>query len=65
LTQYHRPTVLRLQQRSRKLAPAFVPATAWAFHLRNLALRAMPGVVLKRFFLNGLKSEAEAMAALK
>lgn len=60
-----RPTVDRLQQRSRRLAPAFVPATAWAFHLRNLALRAMPGVVLRRVFLNGLKSEAEAMAALR
>ncbi|QEI04991.1 2-polyprenyl-6-methoxyphenol hydroxylase [Pigmentiphaga aceris] len=60
-----RPSVLKLQQRSRKLAPAFVPATAWAFHLRNLALRAMPGVMIKRFFLSGLKSEAEAMAALR
>ena len=59
-----RPTVLRLQQRSRRLAPAFVPAKAWSFHLRNLALRAMPDAMLRRFFLNGLKSEAEAMAAL-
>ena len=59
------PTVLRLQQRSRRLAPAFVPATRTAFHLRNLAMRAMPRTVLKRFFLNGLKSEAEAAAALR
>jgi len=59
-----RPTVLRLQQRSRRLAPAFVPAKAWSFHLRNLALRAMPDAMLRRFFLNVLKSEAEAMAAL-
>lgn len=59
-----RPTVVRLQQRSRRLAPAFVPTKAWSFHLRNLALRAMPDAMLRRFFLNGLKSEAEAMAAL-
>lgn len=59
-----RPTVLQLQQRSVRLAPAFVPSTPIAFHLRNLALRAMPGVVLRRVFLNGLKSEQEALAAL-
>ncbi|WP_415268100.1 FAD-dependent monooxygenase [Acidovorax sacchari] len=60
-----RPTVARLQQRSRKLAPAFVPATPLAFHLRNLALRTMPNALLRRVFLNGLKSEAEAMEALR
>lgn len=60
-----RPTVARLQQRSRNLAPAFVPATPLAFHLRNLALRAMPGLLLRRVFLNGLKSEAQAMEALR
>lgn len=59
------PTVARLQQRSRRLAPAFVPATPFAFHLRNLAMRAMPRTLLKRYFLNGLKSEAEATAALR
>lgn len=60
-----RPTIERLQQRSRKLAPAFVPATPLSFVLRNLALRAMPAPVMRRFFLSGLKSEAEAMAALQ
>jgi len=60
-----RPTIERLQQRSRKMAPAFVPATPLSFFLRNLALRAMPAPVMRRFFLSGLKSEAQAMAALQ
>ncbi len=59
------PTVLQLQQRSRRLAPAFVPATPLAFHLRNLAMRALPRAMLRRVFLNGLKSEAQAAAALR
>jgi 2-polyprenyl-6-methoxyphenol hydroxylase-like FAD-dependent oxidoreductase len=59
------PTIERLQLRSRKIAPAFVPATPASFYLRNLALRWMPGVVMRRVFLSGLKSEAQAMAALE
>ncbi|BEU98626.1 FAD-dependent monooxygenase (plasmid) [Acidovorax sp. DW039] len=60
-----RPTVERLQQRSRKIAPAFVPATPVTFFLRNLALRALPQQLMRRIFISGLKSEAEAMAALQ
>lgn len=59
-----RPSVLKLQERSRRLAPAFVPSSALGFYLRNLAMRAAPDAMLKRYFLNGLKSEAEAAAAL-
>lgn len=59
-----RPTILRLQQRSRKLAPVFVPSSAAGFALRNWMLRAMPGFLLRRYFVSGLKSEAEALAAL-
>lgn len=59
-----RPTIVRLQQRSRKLAPVYVPASAAGFALRNFVLRAMPGTLLKRYFSSGLKSEAEALAAL-
>lgn len=59
-----RPTILRLQQRSRKLAPMYVPSSAIGFALRNLVLRTMPDVLLKRYFASGLKSEAEALAAL-
>lgn len=59
-----RPTIVRLQQRSRKLAPVYVPSSAAGFALRNLVLRAMPDVLLKRYFSSGLKSESEALAAL-
>jgi len=32
--------------------------------LRNFTLRVMPGFLLRRYFVSGLKSEAEASAAL-
>ncbi len=59
-----RPIITQLQQRSRKLAPVYVPASAWGFALRNSAMRMLPRVLLKRYFLSGLKSELEAAAAL-
>ncbi|OWT66385.1 FAD-dependent oxidoreductase [Candidimonas nitroreducens] len=59
-----RPIIMQLQQRSRKLAPVYVPASAWGFALRNSAMRALPRFLLKRYFLSGLKSELEAAAAL-
>lgn len=59
-----RPVIERLQQRSRKLAPVYVPGSAWSFGLRNAAMRVLPGVLLKKYFLSGLKSETEAAAAL-
>lgn len=59
-----RPVIDSLQLRSRKLAPVYVPASAFAFGLRNTALRLLPRLILKRYFLSGLKSEMEAAAAL-
>lgn len=59
-----RPTILRLQHRSRKLAPMYVPSSRVGFALRNLVLRTMPDVLLKKYFASGLKSEAQALAAL-
>ena len=59
-----RPVIEALQARSRKLAPVFVPASATGFALRNTMLKLMPGAMLKRYFLNGLKTEQEAAAAL-
>ncbi|WZB74730.1 FAD-dependent monooxygenase [Achromobacter insuavis] len=59
-----RPVIDSLQQRSRKLAPVYVPESAFAFGLRNTALRLLPRLLLKRYFLSGLKSEMEAAAAL-
>ncbi|MCY1202837.1 hypothetical protein D9M72_143310 [compost metagenome] len=59
-----RPIVERLQLRSRKLAPVYVPDSGFAFGLRNTAMRLLPRLLLKRYFLSGLKSEMEAAAAL-
>ncbi|WP_373824164.1 FAD-dependent monooxygenase [Achromobacter insuavis] len=59
-----RPVIDSLQQRSRKLAPVYVPESAFAFGLLNTALRLLPRLILKRYFLSGLKSEMEAAAAL-
>jgi 2-polyprenyl-6-methoxyphenol hydroxylase-like FAD-dependent oxidoreductase len=59
-----RPIVERLQLRSRKLAPVCVPDSGFAFGLRNTAMRLLPRLLLKRYFLSGLKSEMEAAAAL-
>ncbi|WP_244193896.1 FAD-dependent monooxygenase [Bordetella genomosp. 12] len=59
-----RPIIVQLQARSRKLAPMYVPAAPWSFRLRNTAMRYLPKLVLKRYFLSGLKSEAEAARAL-
>lgn len=59
-----RPIVVRLQQRSRTLAPVYVPASAWSFGLRNAAMRLLPRPLLKRYFLSGLKSEAQAAQVL-
>lgn len=59
-----RPIVTRLQTRSRQLAPVYVPASAWSFRLRNAAMRYLPRILLKRYFLSGLKSEHEAAQAL-
>lgn len=59
-----RPIIARLQTRSRQLAPVYVPASAWSFALRNAAMRWLPQVLLKRYFLSGLKSEHEAAQAL-
>ena len=59
-----RQVIDALQARSRKLAPIFVPASATGFALRNMMLKLAPGAMLKRYFLNGLKTEQEAAAAL-
>lgn len=59
-----RPIVERLQLRSRKLAPVYVPNSNFAFTLRNTAMRLLPKLLLKRYFLSGLKSEMEAAATL-
>ncbi|AMD48117.1 2-polyprenyl-6-methoxyphenol hydroxylase [Bordetella holmesii F627] len=59
-----RPIIEQLQARSRKLAPMYVPSAGWSFRLRNTAMRYLPQLLLKRYFLSGLKSEADAARAL-
>ena len=52
-----RPIIERLQARSRKMAPMFVPKSPLAFHLRNLVLKLMPKSWLGRYFTNAIKAE--------
>jgi 2-polyprenyl-6-methoxyphenol hydroxylase-like FAD-dependent oxidoreductase len=52
-----RPAIARLQARSRKVAPVFIPATPSAFLLRNLVLRHAPRRLLNWYFVRGIKSE--------
>lgn len=58
-----RPVIDSLRQRSRKLAPVYVPASA-CFGLRNTALRLLPRLIMKRHFLSGLKSEMKRLPRL-
>lgn len=55
-----RPSILRLQARSRKMAGMFVPRSAFAFGLRNMFLRHVPRKWIGRYFLNAVHSEIAA-----
>lgn len=52
-----RPAIARLQERSRKMGKLFIPATPFAFCMRNFMLRNMPRKWLGRYFLNAVQSE--------
>lgn len=52
-----RPSIMRLQERSRKMGKLFVPATPVSFHMRNIMLRYMPRSWLGQYFQNAVKSE--------
>jgi 2-polyprenyl-6-methoxyphenol hydroxylase-like FAD-dependent oxidoreductase len=52
-----RPSIEKLQERSRKMGALFIPATPFSFHLRNFTLRHMPRAWLSRYFLNAVRSE--------
>lgn len=54
-----RPSIARLQQRSRKMAAIFIPETPLAFHTRNIVLRHMPRSWLGKYFANSIRSEIE------
>ena len=52
-----RPTIDRLQARSRKMAPVFIPPTSGAFAFRNFILRRAPRRLLNWYFVRGIRSE--------
>jgi 2-polyprenyl-6-methoxyphenol hydroxylase-like FAD-dependent oxidoreductase len=54
-----RPSITRLQQRSRRMAAIFIPETSFAFHTRNIMLRHMPRSWLGKYFANSIRSEIE------
>lgn len=53
-----RPSITRLQARSRKIAPMFIPATPRAFAVRNFVLRHAPRRFLGWYLARAIRSEA-------
>ena len=58
-----RPSITRLQARSRKIASVFVPASRWSFRLRNAVMRLTPPKLLGRYLVASVQKEAERIAA--
>lgn len=52
-----RPSILRLQDRSRKMAGMFVPRSPIAFELRNMFMRHVPRKWIGRYFINAVTAE--------
>ncbi len=52
-----RPSIARLQDRSRKMAGMFVPRSPVAFELRNLFMRHVPRKWIGRYFINAVNAE--------
>lgn len=52
-----RPSIERLQARSRKIAPLFIPATRRAFAVRNWIMRHVPPRLLAWYFARAIRSE--------
>lgn len=59
-----RPAVARLQDRSRKMAAVFVPASPRAFAIRNFVMRHLPRRLLGWYFLQAARSELGLSAGL-
>ncbi|NVE01756.1 FAD-dependent monooxygenase [Massilia sp. BJB1822] len=58
------PAIQALQQRGRKAARLYVPDSALACRLRNLAMRAVPQTMLARYFMKSAKEEAGVAGSL-
>lgn len=54
-----RPIITRLQNRSRKMAPIFIPQSYLAFHLRNILMKNIPRGWLGRYFTNAIRAELD------
>jgi 2-polyprenyl-6-methoxyphenol hydroxylase-like FAD-dependent oxidoreductase len=52
-----RPSIARLQDRSRKMAGMFVPRSPVAFELRNFFMRHVPRKWIGRYFINAVNAE--------
>lgn len=59
-----RPAIDRLQARSRKIAPMFIPATERGFTFRNLIMRYSPPRFLAWYLAKSVRAEAD-LASLK
>lgn len=52
-----RPSIGRLQDRAKRSAAVFIPATPFAFHLRNAVIAHMPKRWLGRYLSNAIREE--------
>jgi len=55
-----RPSIERIQQRSRDIAPWFIPATEKAFKRRNWLLKWLPKRFIGWYFLRAIKADMQA-----
>ncbi|EXJ71034.1 uncharacterized protein A1O5_06027, partial [Cladophialophora psammophila CBS 110553] len=54
-----RPTIERLQARSRKMARWYIPKSAVSYRIRNFLLKLLPYSWIVAFHANTLRSEIE------
>ncbi|UUX49942.1 FAD-dependent oxidoreductase [Nisaea acidiphila] len=58
-----RPAIIQLQERSRKIAPLFIPSTPRAFAIRNFVMRHAPKRLLGWYLARSIRTEALSAAA--
>ncbi|MEO9899362.1 FAD-dependent oxidoreductase [Nisaea sp.] len=59
-----RPAIEKLQSRSRKIAPLFIPSTNRAFAIRNFVMRRAPKKLLGWYLSRSFKAEALSATAV-
>ncbi len=60
-----RPAITNLQQRSRDIAPWFIPATPRSFRLRNLILKWLPKRIIGWYLLRSVRADILAANAVE